>query len=407
LAREGRVVRHEGKTEARLERIRGAAVPRRHNARTIAALTSNPGCGRRAVLDAAGVDKDGLAGRVGYPAGFGQSPFAIVRGNVVEKQVKADDCTELLRLLRDQLGLDLGPASYRDLGASGELATGGAPGEGGLDARHAASVAALTEAVRDAAADPAAAGAVFGHPLLRLDVAGREVSLEPDLVAVQPGGVCHIIEIKSFPVIDGQADGEKVAAAAIQAAVYVLALRRLLGRAEAVGYEVVLVCPKDFSNTPVATRVDVRRQLLILEHQLARLTRIDSLLDGLPDDLRLDLAVDGAGAPVLDAPALTSALGQLAARYAPGCLSTCELAFFCRHESTGRTATLGIGVREELGGVETVADALGLAHGTRAPDDDQAEAAAMLRTTARVYAEVLASLPTLSRPGPTPLEGGP
>nr|WP_238436591.1 MULTISPECIES: hypothetical protein [unclassified Frankia] len=389
-----------------MERIRGAVIPRRHNARTIAALTSNPGCGRRAVLDAAGVDKDGLAGRVGYPAGFGQSPFAIVRGNVFEKQVKADGCTELLRLLRDQLGLDLGPASYRDLGASGELAAG-APGEAGLDARHAASVEALTEAARDAAADPSAGGAVFDHPLLRLDVAGQEVSLEPDLVAVQPGGVCHIVEIKSFPVIDGQADGEKVAAAAIQAAVYVLALRRLLGRAEAVAHEVVLVCPKDFSNTPVATKVDVRRQLLILEHQLARLTRIDSLLDALPDDLRLDLAVDGAGAPVLDAAALTTALGQLAARYAPGCLSTCELAFFCRHEATGRTATLGIGVREELGGVETVADALGLAHGTRAPDDDQAEAAAMLRTTARVYAEVLASLPAPSRPGPAPLEGGP
>ncbi|WP_045878525.1 hypothetical protein [Pseudofrankia sp. DC12] len=407
-------MRHEGKTEARLERIRGSAVPRRHNARTIAALTSNPGCGRRAVLDAAGVDKDGLADRVGYPAGFGQSPFAIVRGNVFEKQVKADGAAELLRLLRDQLGLDLSSATYRDLGASSDVvAGGGALGEGGLDARHAASVAALTQAAGDAASGPVSGGAVFDHPLLRLDVAGQEVSLEPDLVVAQPGGVFHIVEIKSFPVIDGQADGEKVAAAAIQAAVYVLALRRLLGRAqavaheavaheavaheavahEAVAHEVVLVCPKDFSNTPVVTKVDIRRQLLILEHQLARLTRIDSLLDALPDDLRLDLAVDASGAPRLDASTLTRALGQIAARYAPGCLSTCELAFFCRHESTGRTATLGVGVREELGGVETVADALALAHGTRAPDDDQAEAAAMLRTTARVYAEVLAGLP--------------
>jgi hypothetical protein len=379
-------VRHEGKTEARLEQIRGSVPPRRHNARTIAALTSNPGCGRRAVLDAAGIDKDGLAARVGYPAGFGQSPFAIVRGNVFEKQVKADACAELLRLLRDQLGLDLGAATFQDLGASDDV-SGGALGEGGLDARHAASAAALTRASDAAAAG--ITGAVFDHPLLRLDVAGQEVSLEPDLVAVQPGGMFHVIEIKSFPVIDGQADGEKVAAAAIQAAVYVLALRRLLGRAVAVAHEVVLVCPKDFSNVPVATKVDIRRQLLILEHQMARLTRIDSLLDALPDDLRLDLAVDELGAPRFDARALTSALGELAARYVPGCLSTCELAFFCRHESAGRTATLGIGVREELGGVETIAEALGLAHGTQEPDDDQAEAAAMLRTTARVYAEVL------------------
>jgi hypothetical protein len=401
-------VRHERKTEARLERIRGSAAPRRHNARTIAALTGNPGCGRRAVLDAAGVDKDGLAARVGFPAGFGQSPFAIVRGNVFEGQVKADGCAELLRLLRDQLGLDLGQAGYLDLGAGGGGSGAGGSGDGvpsggGLAGRHTAAVAALTEAASVAAA-PGGAGMVLDHPLLRLDVAGQDVSLEPDLVAVEPGGVFHVVEIKSFPVIDGQADGEKVAAAAIQAAVYVLALRRLLGRADAVSAEVVLVCPRDFSNVPVAARLDVRRQLLILEHQLARLTRVDSLLDALPDDVRLDLAIGADGTPVLDAAALTHALGQVAARYVPGCLSACELAFFCRQEAAGRTTTLGIAVREELGGLETIDDALGLAHGTRDPDDDQAETAAMLRTAARVYAEVVAGLPV--PPGQRRGDGG-
>ena len=43
--------------DARLDRLRGPVAPRRHNARTIAALTGNPGCTRRAVLDGAGVDK--------------------------------------------------------------------------------------------------------------------------------------------------------------------------------------------------------------------------------------------------------------------------------------------------------------------------------------------------------------
>jgi hypothetical protein len=44
-------------TAERLAAIRGGAKPRRHNARTIAALTRNPGCDRRAVLDGAGVDE--------------------------------------------------------------------------------------------------------------------------------------------------------------------------------------------------------------------------------------------------------------------------------------------------------------------------------------------------------------
>jgi len=53
--------------EARLDHIRGTAAPKSHNARTIAALTSNPGCARRAVLDAAGVDKQRLASYTDFP----------------------------------------------------------------------------------------------------------------------------------------------------------------------------------------------------------------------------------------------------------------------------------------------------------------------------------------------------
>jgi hypothetical protein len=377
----------EDRAAARLGRIRGPVAPRRLGARTIAALTSNPGCGRRAVVDAAGVDKDLLAARVGYPAPFGQSEFAIARGNAFEKQVKADRCAGLVTLLRDQLGLDLADPAHVDLGAAGRGET--------PDTRHASARERLL-----AAAAPSGA-VVFDHPLVRLDVAGRAVSLEPDVVVVEPGGRFHVVEIKSFPVIDGQADGEKVAAAAIQAAVYVLALRRLLG-AGAVSHEVALVCPKDFSNVPVATTIDVRRQLLVLDHQLARLTRIDTLLDGLPDDLSLDLTADAAGQPA----ALAASLRRLAARYAPSCLSTCELAFFCRGEAAGRTAALGIGVREELGGVETVADVLGLADGHLVLGDEAADAGAMLRAAARVYAEALnggADLPDrLRRSGRNP-----
>jgi hypothetical protein len=65
------------------------------------------------------------------------------------------------------------------------------------------------------------------------------------------------------------------------------------------------------------------------------------------------------------------------------------MAFFCRQEAAGCTAALGVEVREQLGGVETVAKALRLTEGTAAPADDQAEAAATLRTIARVYASAL------------------
>lgn len=44
-------------TGTRLAMIRGKAAPKSHNARTIAALASNPGCARRAIMDAAGVEQ--------------------------------------------------------------------------------------------------------------------------------------------------------------------------------------------------------------------------------------------------------------------------------------------------------------------------------------------------------------
>ena len=66
-------------TEARLARLRGRALPKSHNARTIAALAANPGCARRAIMDAAGADKQHLAADTGFPAPFGQSRFALAR----------------------------------------------------------------------------------------------------------------------------------------------------------------------------------------------------------------------------------------------------------------------------------------------------------------------------------------
>src|ERR1044072_5509271 len=98
----------------RLDRLRGPVAPRNHNARTIAALTSNPGCRRPGLMDAAGVNKAAIARHLGVATGFGHSLFAIARGNSFEAQVKADGCAELLQLLRDRLGLSIPEVAYDD-----------------------------------------------------------------------------------------------------------------------------------------------------------------------------------------------------------------------------------------------------------------------------------------------------
>ncbi|MFF5366469.1 hypothetical protein [Streptomyces sp. NPDC013187] len=402
----------------RLAELRGPDVPAKAlDARALAALAANPGCERRAILDGAGVNKAALASALGSPSAFGQSQFALTRGNAFEAKVKADGGAELLRLVHEKLDRSAEPpvdARVPDLTATGPR---------GRTAR--------TELeLREATAHPGA-WTLLDHPMLALDVAGSPAFLEPDAVVVHPDGSWTVVEIKSFPLLDGSADPAKVGAAARQAAVYVLALEELAARlgtepegsaarlgtepegsaarlgtepegsaarlgtepeggagAEGaavpvprVRHRVLLVCPRDFSNLPAASAVDIRKQRAVTARQLARLTRIEDIADALPEGTCFS--------PELPAEALTAAVESVPATYAPECLSACELAFHCRTRSRqeGAVTSLGRPVRAELGGLTTVEDVLAAARGEAGDPDDPAVAA--LRRAAALRAEAL------------------
>ncbi|GCB49108.1 hypothetical protein [Streptomyces sp. NL15-2K] len=407
----------------RLAELRGPDVPAKAlDARALAALAANPGCRRRAILDGAGVNKASLASALGSPSAFGQSQFALTRGNAFEKRVKADGGAELLRLVHEKLDRGAEPPSDAEVP---ELTAIGPEG------RTARTALALREAT-------AAGGwTLLDHPMLALDVAGSPAFLEPDAVVVHPDGSWTVVEIKSFPMLDGSADPAKVGAAARQAAVYVLALEEVSARlgaepegragvegawgsprsseaesggarrpegsstvvpstpAEAprrrsaqnsgppprVRHHVLLVCPKDFSNLPTASAVDVRKQRAVTARQLARLTRVQDIADALPEGTCFS--------PDLPADELTAAVESVPATYAPECLSACELAFHCRDRSRteGAVTSLGRSVRAELGGLTTVDDVLAAAHGEAGDPEDPAVAA--LRRAATLRAEAL------------------
>ncbi|MEU6317534.1 hypothetical protein [Streptomyces sp. NPDC047009] len=362
----------------RLADLRGPAVPPKAlDARALAALAANPGCRRRALLDGAGVDKSSLADALGAPSAFGQSQFAFMRGNAFEARVKADGGAELLRLVQENLDPTAEPprkALVPDLAAIGP------------EGRAARTALALREATE------ARGWALLDHPMLALDVAGSPAFLEPDAVVVHPDGSWTVVEIKSFPLLDGSADPAKVGAAARQSAVYVLALEEVAarlgttpeGRAAAeVRHQVLLVCPKDFSNLPAASPVDIRKQRAVTRRQLTRLTRIEEIADGLPDGTCF--------APDLPQEKLTAAVESVPATYAPECLAACELAFHCRSRSRaeGAVTSYGRSLRAELGGLTTVDEVLAAAHGTAGDPDDPAVAA--LRRAARLRTEALAA----------------
>ncbi|MEV5880502.1 hypothetical protein AB0L75_41260 [Streptomyces sp. NPDC052101] len=366
--------------------MRGPDVPAKSlDARALAALAANPGCARRAVLDGAGVDKARLASALGAPSGFGQSQFALTRGNAFEARVKADGGAELLRLAHTRLD----PGAEPPAGAAVPDLTAHGP-----EGRTARTALALREATR------AGGWTLLDHPMLALDVAGSLAFLEPDAVVVHPDGSWSVVEIKSFPMLDGSADPAKVGAAARQAAVYVLALEAVAGRLGAdpaevpqkrsapdsapvprVHHRVLLVCPKDFSNLPAGCAVDVRKQRAVTARQLARLTRIEEITEGLPEGMCF--------APDRSAEELTAAVQAVPAAYAPECLSVCELAFHCRERSreAGAVTRLGRPLRAELGGLTTVEDVLATARGERGDPDDPAVAA--LRRAAALRAEAL------------------
>ncbi|WP_329265393.1 hypothetical protein OG223_20245 [Streptomyces sp. NBC_01478] len=358
----------------RLAELRGPDVPAKAlDARALAALAANPGCKRRAILDGAGVNKAVLADALGSPSAFGQSQFAFMRGNAFEARVKADGGAELLRLVHEKLDPGAEPptrARVPDLSAIGP------------EGRAARTALALREA------GEAAAWTLLDHPMLALDVAGSPAFLEPDAVVVHPDGRWTVVEIKSFPMLDGSADPAKVGAAARQSAVYVLALEEVAARLDPVPqvrHRVLLVCPKDFSNLPTASAVDVRKQRAVTGRQLARLTRIEDIADTLPEGTCF--------APDRPAAELTAAVESVPAAYAPECLAACELAFHCRDHSrtSGAVTTLGRSLRAELGDLTTVDEVLSAAHGESGDPDDPAVAA--LRRAAELRAEALAHLP--------------
>ncbi|MGP3944487.1 hypothetical protein [Streptomyces sp. 6N106] len=380
------------------------------DARALAALAANPGCRRRALLDGAGVDKGALASALGAPANFGQSQFAHQRGNSFEARVKADGGADLVRLLHERLR-DGSEAPGPGTVATPDLT---APGPQGRTARTALALREATEAGR---------WALLDHPMVSLDVAGSPAFLEPDAVVVHPDGSWTVVEIKSFPMVDGSADPAKVGAAARQSAVYTLALERvasMIGRPPEGGddtaaregsatpakgasvwarvrHHVLLVCPKDFSNLPTAEMVDVRKQLAVTRRQLDRLTRIEDIAATLPEGTTFDLRLtDDGRTPTRPVEELTAAVEAVDAAYAPECLSTCELAAHCRTRSraAGRVEALGRGVRGELGGLTTMDAVLTAAMGRPADDTPTGDPTVdALRRAAALRAEALASRP--------------
>ncbi len=373
---------------------------RNASARSTAALLSNPSCERRAMLDAARVDLQALSDRLGAPTAFGQSPFAIGQGNRFEQRIKRDDYRELVEAINALLGLFEGVTSLRTANLEHVPRLTGRK----LIKARAERTGEVLEAI--AGGDPDAPH-VVDHAVTTLSVGDDTVYLEQDALAFRDGERLRICEIKGFPIIDGTASPTKVGAAARQTAVYVASIQDTLAARgfdpELVSAEVILVCPRNFSITPVAVKVDVGRELRALRRQLSRKVAVKDLV------AELDLQVAESGEALDDLVAKVKAakpnskadrvatrrlIGRLDYHYGPECLAECDLGRHCRScsEAADDPALLGGEVTTLLGGIGTVSEAVAILDG-QAPTPDQVEVADLLRTASRALDETLGRVP--------------
>jgi hypothetical protein len=222
------------------------------------------------------------------------------------------------------------------------------------------------------------------HPVLRFDVAGAPVFLEPDALAFRTGNQLQLVEIKSYAVIDEQVDPNKLSATAGQAAVYLLALRATLAERhvdpDILRWSVILVAPRNFGRFPTAHEVPLKKKALALQRVLGSVPRTSELVNRLPTDFTFDVNPKKTLDETTARRRLNGAVTQLPMLYVPECLASCDMARFCRHQAlaTKEPAVLGRTARDALAGVPTLADALRLAaHGPRAGEEalkDVAEA---------------------------------
>ena len=392
-----------GDADDRLAQLRGSLPLGRANARSVAALTQNPGCTRRRVFDSAGVKAHELAESLGHPTLRGQSPFAIEGGNRFEDRLKTRSGYELLV---DALGPFVELPRPPDLVVEDVNSVGQRiDPQAWMDAR----AVRTDEALALIASGDAAAPHIVDHPVLRFDLAGVTVNLEPDALAFRVGENLELVEIKSFPIIDGQADPAKLSATAGQAAVYHMALRATLER---LGFDpallvwsVILVAPRNFGRTPVAHRIPLKKKSMSLERVLRAVPKTADVLSDLPDDLTLDVNPDEELSEAEMRAALTRAVSSVTAFYVPECAQNCDMAKFCRQEAWTRDdpARLGRDARDNLAGVQSLADALRLAkHGCADDESELADVAEALKDAYGALSRARARVPTagVTPPGP-------
>lgn len=257
--------------------------------RSVAGLLATPGCERRSTLVAAGVDLDSLSAK---PPG--QSPFALARSAQFQSRV-IKGYAHLSGLISEHLGVAVEGMKSSDL---------------------ATALADTTSTVHT----------VNG---VSLPWEGSTVELG-DLLLVS-GVRVHLIGVRTYAMVGGQADPAKVAATSRELAVQIVALRDSLGDPDRLATRTLLILPRNYGLSLAGAVLDVAPQV-------ARVRLLRKRLEW------------GGAAPAVE---------ELPPKFGDGC-PQCPLMERCSGELTAQrlVARLGGTVANVVPGHTTVDDAL-------------------------------------------------
>lgn len=322
---------------------------RRDTRRRFEQWARNPECEANVISAVAGIDMAKVAADEGLTPTMGQSPFAIARGQVFERELLKDDAAKLIAALVEEGVLPDGAGGFRDFRTrinSGPLAN--------MDVAHERTVETLVQIVEDGVA-----GLEGGSPAViasaTLKISGQPVMLPDGILAIDAlviraddsgDGVELLVgEVKSYAYRAGSTDTTDLATSRAQAGLYRYALdltvkeMGLTGKL-GVAENGLLILTRHGSNQPkILCTEDLSHQAKRAEAGFVRLREAAKELETFD---------------VEDEKGAIQRVESAAVSYRPDCISFCDRAEYCRHqaEGCGDGKVLGVEVARFLAGVD-------------------------------------------------------
>ena len=324
----------------------------------------NPTCEANTLSAVHNVRLDRAAEAAGLEASFGQSPFALARGNTFEAGLFYDDAARLRSALERKDALPASSAGFHDLRLKMNRGTRLTTVD--------QAVAETNEWLHRIAADPAFAETIVAAPMIKIP---RGVILPEALLIIDVATVTlaagrarvTVGEIKVFPDRGGHTDPQQLASARAQAGIYHHALTLTLESLGLAGD--IDIAPDGFlvftwpgSNSPsVRTGEDLTYQSIRAERGFNRLEEVAQAVVR-----KDDFAADN--------PALIERVLAAPTDYSEACLAFCDLAPRCHTCAVEADDPIILGGdAKRLLGDTTVTRALELLNGAPVADDREAD----------------------------------